>query len=184
MRLVIVTNIPAPYRVPIFNILAEKFGADFLVIFYSRREQTRLWDVPDMKFNHIFLTENFRTRACSAGYVTSSISVLRHLKKFSPDVVITTGFTPSNLCAWAYTMLLKRKHISMSDAWIYSEKNLSPLHKLVRKCVLSRAHAFIGASRGSFLLFNSYGISDEAIFRSHLCVDNQKFKTSARFANR
>jgi len=43
-RIVIVTNIPAPYRIPIYQRLAAKLGYNnFHVIFCSQKEDNREW---------------------------------------------------------------------------------------------------------------------------------------------
>ncbi len=52
------------------------------------------------------------------------------------------------------------------------------LHKWVRRFVFKRSAAFIGASEGSLELFRSYGLADARLFKSHLCVDNERFRVA------
>jgi glycosyltransferase involved in cell wall biosynthesis len=176
MRLVIVTNIPAPYRTPIYTKLAETLGNYFLVIFAARTEPNRSWDLGELKFNHLFLNENITEKSDGFNYVHNNFDVIKHLQTFNPDVVISTGFNPTHLYSWLYTKLFRKKHIPMTDGTIASEKHLSWLHRIVRTIVYKTSHAFLGASKSSKELYKSYGIKGEKIFQSHLCVENERFR--------
>lgn len=56
-RLALVVNEPPPYRIPVFNRLAALPAIDLRVIFCCRREPNRLWNLPRMEFDHVFLRE-------------------------------------------------------------------------------------------------------------------------------
>ena len=173
MRVAIITNMPAPYRVPSWNEVARELGDDFLVIFCCRREPNRQWDVPPILFRHVFLKENFSEKS-PGNYVHNNKDVWRHLNAFSPDVVITGGFNPTMLYAIAYTMVKRKKHIPVSDAWEMAEKHLSSLHMGLRKFVYRFSHAFIACSRKGKAYFESFGLSKESVFVSHLAISNGK----------
>lgn len=184
MKVVLVINIPAPYRVPVFERIAEKLGDGFLVIFAARTEPNRSWNIGELKFNHLFLNENISEKADGFNYVHNNFDVIRHLKTFNPDVVITTGFNPTHLYAWMYAKLFKKKHIYMTDGTIASEKHLSILHRIIRKFVYSTSQAFIGAGHKSRALYESYGISEQNIFQSHLCASNERFYNEIKYQDR
>jgi glycosyltransferase involved in cell wall biosynthesis len=63
----------------------------------------------------------------------------------------------------------------MTDGWIRSEEELSFFHKMLRKIMIKRSDAWIGASAHSAKLLKHYSAIPTAIFRSHLCVDNDNF---------
>lgn len=184
MRVVIVINIPAPYRIPIFEKLSEYLGNDFLVIFAARSEPNRAWNIKELKFNHLFLNENITEKKDGFNYVHNNIDVIQHLKLYNPDVIITTGFNPTHLYAWLYAKLFRKKHVTMTDGTMTTEKHLSWLHKFIRKIVFSTSHAHIGASKSTIFLYESYHIPRRKIFQSHLCVDNGRFYNNLEFAQR
>ncbi len=184
MRLVIVTNIPAPYRTPIYTKLAETLGNYFLVIFAARTEPNRSWDLGELKFNHLFLNENITEKSDGFNYVHNNFDVIKHLQTFNPDVVITTGFNPTHLYSWLFAKLFGKKHIPMTDGTISSEKHLSWLHRIVRTIVYKTSHAFLGASKSSKELYKSYGVKGEKIFQSHLCVSNEEFRNDLKYQDR
>lgn len=184
MKIVLIINIPAPYRVPVFEAIAKEFGKNFKVIFASKREPNRSWQIEDLKFEHVFLEESYSTKSDGFNYVHNNKDVLKHLWAYSPDVVITTGFNPTHLYGWLYTKLRFKKHVYMTDGTIASEKHLSSLHRFLRRIVFGSSHAFIGAGKRSKELFLSYNLPAERIFQSHLCVDNKRFENAKTFDER
>jgi len=184
MKVALVINIPAPYRIPVFEKLAQKLGQDFLVIFAARAEPNRSWNIGELHFNHLFLNENIKEKKDGFNYVHNNFDVIKHLKVFKPDVVITTGFNPTHLYAWLYTKIFRKKHIYMTDGTIESEKHLSLLHKIMRKVVYSSSDAFIGAGQKTKELYKSYNISEEKVFQSHLSASNECFLNSIGFEER
>ncbi len=59
MKIVLVTNIPAPYRVHVYNLVAGELGDDFHVFFCVSNEPNRQWNLGLFEFKHTFLNENF-----------------------------------------------------------------------------------------------------------------------------
>ncbi|MCG8571569.1 MAG: glycosyltransferase family 4 protein [Spirochaetes bacterium] len=184
MRFVIVTNIPAPYRIPIYNILAKKYDQDFLVIYCAKKESNRKWELDNFKFKHVYLKEKVNTSRKGNYYIHNNTDVFQKLKKFKPDVIITTGYNPTHLYAWIYSIFHGAKHIPMTDGWLGSERDLSMLHRIIRKIVFATSRAFIGAGKKSIDLFLSYGVQREKIFQSHLCIDNDKFLINSNRSDR
>ena len=173
MRIALITNIPPPYRIPIFNRLAKWPGIDFHAIFFVRCEPNRLWDLPESEFNQHFLRESFFTyRGRYIHHNPDVIPLLLHLKA---DVIITDGFNPTHLYAYLAARLASCMHVAMTDGTYSSERSLSLLHRLVRRLVYRGSHSFIAASEDGKRLYHSYGIPDAHCFYSWLCVSNESF---------
>ncbi len=174
LSVVIVTNIPAPYRMPIYQKLAAKFGYDhFHVIFCSEKEDNREWIVEHNDFAYTFLKKNYIS--WKSRYIHYNLDVLKVLRQLDPSVVITTGFNPTHLLAFGYTFFYKKVHLPMTDGTFESEQILSGFHRLIRRIVYSQSKTFLGASLGTLRLYTSYGISRERFFQSHLCANNAAF---------
>jgi glycosyltransferase involved in cell wall biosynthesis len=109
-------------------------------------------------------------------YIHNNVDVLGQLVRFAPDVVVTTGFNPTFLYAFFYAVLWRRKHVCMTDGTVLSERDLSGMHRAVRRIVFKLSSAFVGASQGSLDLFKQYNCASERLFKSHLCVDNEIFR--------
>jgi len=55
LRLVIVTNMPTPYRAPVFDRVAATPGISLQVLYATRVEPDRHWDLPALQHEHAFL---------------------------------------------------------------------------------------------------------------------------------
>jgi glycosyltransferase involved in cell wall biosynthesis len=174
LKLAIVVNEPPPYRIPVFNLIARNPEIRLQVIFCCRREPNRLWDLPPVVFDHVFLRERIRT--VQGRYIHNNPDVLLALSRFRPDVVLGNGFNPTHLYAFAWTRLMRRAYIAMTDGTLQSEKSLSVLHVYLRRYVYQRAGAFIAASQGGLALYRSYNVPAARCFRSCLAVDNTRFQ--------
>lgn len=173
MRIAMVTNIPAPYRLPVYEKLAAEPGVELCVFFFSGREPDRAWELPSGGFQQVFLRENFirfRER-----FIHFNPDLWSQLKTYRPDIVITTGFNPSHLIAFAYAVFHRVRHIAMTDGTLVSEQKLSYAHRLVRQIVYRRSAAFLGASDGAAALYRSHGVRPERVYKSFLCADNAAF---------
>jgi glycosyltransferase involved in cell wall biosynthesis len=177
-KIALVVNEPPPYRVPIFNLIAQVPGVTFQVIFCCRREPNRKWNLPPMQFDHVFLRERITT--VNGRYIHNNPDVLLKLQRFAPDVIITNGFNPTHLYAFAYAVAKGIAYVPMTDGTDLSEQALSKVHRMIRRMVYARSRAFIAASAGGERLYRSYGIPEEKIFRSCLCTDNEAYTPPAR----
>jgi glycosyltransferase involved in cell wall biosynthesis len=173
LRIALITNHPPPFRIPIYHKVAATPGIDLRVIFCSPREPNRQWEVPPMHFDHVFLKEHFVTRG--SNFIHNNPDVLTKLSEIAPDVIVTTGFNPTYLYAFAYAVLRGIPHVPMTDGTDVSEQGLSRWHKMIRRIVYARSRAFISASHGGRRLYEGYGIPPERCFQSCLCADNEAF---------
>lgn len=178
LKAAIVSNELPPYRVPMFERLAEVQDISFQNIFCTKREPNRHWELPPLKFDHLFLKDNFIER--NGRYIHNNPDVVRALKRFAPDVVITCGFNPTHLYAFAYAVFSGLPHVAMTDGSLQSEQGLSNVHRRIRRIVYGRTKAYIYASDGGLSLYESYGIEPRRCFKSCLCVDNTAFSNEER----
>ncbi len=176
-RVALVTNIPAPYRLPVYEIVAAQQGIDLCVFYCSGREPDREWDLQSTKFRQVFLEEKFITYRNR--FIHCNPDVWSALRAYRPTVIVTTGFGPTFLLAFLYAKLNGLKHIPMTDGTDVTEATLSLWHRLIRRLVYRGSSAFIGASQGSFRLYASYGLDRRKTFQSHLCSNNDIYFQAA-----
>lgn len=173
IRVAMVTNIPAPYRLPVYEALAADAQIELKVVFCSGREPDREWDLRTARFEQVHLRERFISYR--GRFIHINPDVWGALRSFRPEVVITTGFNPTHLLAYAYACRHGAKHVAMTDGTLDSEEKLSWAHHLVRSRVYAGTQSCIGASNGSFDLYREYGIDETRLFKSHLCANNTAF---------
>lgn len=169
-RVALLVNMPAPYRVPVYDRLASQ--VDLRVIYMAARDADRAWQVPPLGHDHVYL----RGRAVRG--VQLRAGVVAELRRFQPDVVMTAGFHPAMLTAWAYARATGKRHVAVSDAWLGSEAHLSAVHRFVRRRVFRSSAAFVGASAKSIEMFRHHGGTAPTMF-APLSVDNAAFAVAA-----
>ncbi|WP_428425507.1 glycosyltransferase family 4 protein [Methylibium sp.] len=172
-RVAIVINCPAPYRNPVFEVMARDPAIELHVIFCSALEPIRQWDIASSEFSHEYLTEHFTMLHDKVVHINPD--VWSALRRFKPDVVITTGFNPTYLFAYLYCRLHKIHHVPWTDGTAISETTLTRVHKWLRRHIYPRSSTFVGASNGSTELYRLYGIPEELIFKARLCANNEIF---------
>ncbi len=173
LRVVIVTNIPTPYRLPVYEILAKAQDILLKVVYCCEREPNRNWDLSSRVYEAEYLKERFFT--IGNHFVHVNPDVFGVLRRFKPDVVIGTGFNPTHLLAFIYSRLSRCVYVPMTDGTLGSEQVLSVVHRWIRRRVYRRSGAFIAASDGGFDLYKSYGVGFGNCFKSHLCANNEAF---------
>ncbi len=169
-----VTNIPTPYRRPVYEILAAMPDITLKVIYCSEREPDREWDLKSTAYEAKYLNERFYTRGDK--FVHANPEVFGALRSFKPDVVIGTGFNPTHIFAFFYAKMFGCAFVPMTDGTLESERSLSSVHRWVRRRIYRDSKAFIAASDGGFDLYDSYAVKPTAIFKSHLCTNNAAFE--------
>jgi len=173
-KIAMITNIPSPYREEIHILLNEKLKNNYSVFYCAKDEPNRMWKLADSDYNKTFLKKSilkFKNRL-----IYLNIDIIRELKNYNPDVIITAGFNPTMLLSFLWAKFRNKKHIAFTDGTVDSEKSLGKMHRWVRKFVFRYTDAFIGASKKSLELYTSYDISNEKLFLSPLCINNEVYK--------
>lgn len=173
IKTVVVTNVPAPYRVPGWELVSRMSDIKLNVIFCSKSNIDTTLNSNSLGFPTHYLRGKYREYGIR--FLHSDIGIWTLMNELQPEVVVTMGFIPTYLFAFAWAIIHKVPHIAMTDGTIQSEKSLSLIHRFLRKVVFRRSAAFVGASKGSIDLFQSYGIESSKIHQSALCVHNENF---------
>lgn len=171
---VYIGNNPAPYRVPVFNALAEQSDFDFLALFSTPREPIRDWNLPDLKFRHAYM--KVRYFMFRREYVHVNFDVFTQLVKARPDLLILSGFNFTCIFGFLYALVSGCKLGLMIDGTPFSEARLSWVHRLIRWCVCWRLSVWFGPSDQTLALFRSMGAKPQDCFKSHLCARNEAFE--------
>lgn len=176
MKAVLVSNIPAPYREPVYEAVAQAMPGEFGVLYCQPIEPDRAWKFPLGDYPKIFLEgRSFTYHRIYAHHVHWNPGIWRELDRLDPQVVVTNGYNPSHLLSFLWTVVRGRRHVAMTDGWLRSEEHLSFAHRLLRRLVIGRSKACLGASDRSVELLRHYGARPGNCFLSWLCGDNARF---------
>jgi glycosyltransferase involved in cell wall biosynthesis len=173
LRVLFTHNVVAPYRLPIFEALAEDF--DVTVLFCTGDDPDRKWntDLDDYSFNYRTL------RSVGFGPLRLNYSVLAHLLGGNFDAFIlsdTSEALVANITILSYAKarnipcLVWTEVISSTEGQeVYRETTVSALKTRAldrfREFLYQNADAFVAYSSATASYLNNRGIPDDTIFQ-------------------
>ena len=175
-QVVYVSNMPAPYRVPVYDLVQQSSQYKFDLVYLTASEPDRNWrTVFDRSFVHLMKS---RTVSFKGRFIHWTPGLYEKLKSLSPDVIILTGYNPAHLVGAFYAIFHKTKLIIHTDGTMRSEANQSYWHRLIRRLLSFKVSAYIGTGESARELYVSHGAKAENIFISRLAVDNEMFRNN------
>jgi len=185
-RLVIVTEIIAPYRIAVFNALAQHEGIDLKVIFLSETDPTlRQWRVckDEIRFSYEVLP-SWRFRAGGSHFLLNS-GLSASLNEFSPDAIICGGY--NYIASWQAQLWARRRRVRFV---LWSESNTQDARGRRKPVELLKAHfrercdGFVVPGKSAFEYLCLLGAPAERIFAAPNAVDNMFFAAQAEEVKR
>ena len=179
MNHLIISDIPTPWREPVFERVYKRLAGDVQVVYFKHNEKRRLWafgmgNYPKTILKALTLSTNGMERFFNPGIVP----LLLHRR---PRVALIFACIkdPSGWLAMALCRLLGTKIALLDDSWLGRDRGVHRLQRWARRLVYNWfGDAFVGTSRQSLAMFRHYnpGIRDEQCFLSHLPADNDYFE--------
>lgn len=185
-RLVIVTEIISPYRIPLFNTLAQHPEVDLHVIFLGETDPNlRQWQVYKQEIRFSFqVLSSWRRRIGRYNALLNS-GILNALDQASPEVILCGGY--SYVASWQALYWARRNHVSFL---LWSESNLQDsrrshaMTEFFKKQFLHRCSAFVVPGRSACEYVRAHGAQETSIFIAPNAVDNELFARAAENARR
>lgn len=159
MKILIISNIPSPYRIDFFNELGKH--VDLTVVFEARNAKgiTFNWNVDSIKnFKVVFLKEGFINEK------RINFKILKYIKKNTYDHIIITSYV--YLTEMAALLVLKARRIPYYleiDGGLIRQENI--LKKSYKKLLISNAKGYFSPSKLSDDYLVHYGAKRNLIFR-------------------
>jgi len=177
LKNVILTEIIAPYRIPVFNALARRGGVDLHVIFLAETDRTlRQWPVyaDEIRFSYEVLP-SWRWRAGERRFLVNR-GLWSALEAASPQTVICGGYNyPSS---WGSLWWARRRQVRFV---LWTESNERDQRsgragvEWLKRYFVRSCNAFVVPGKSSRAYLLKLGASDEAIFTAPNAVDNRFF---------
>ena len=177
MKTIYLTNIPAPYRENCHELVYKKLNKNYLVIYCAKIEPNRKWSFKKGNYKKLFLKDtviNFGNRNIYFGF-----KIINVLNKEKPNVLVLNGLAPVMIFAFIWAKYSNCKVIASTDSNILTEKSqgLNVIQKIIRILMYPRFDAYIGASKRTLKLFESYGAkAKNKFFVSHYAYPTDKLK--------
>lgn len=176
-RLVIITEIISPYRIPLFNALAQRCEVDLHVIFLAETDPSlRQWHVykDEIKFSYQIL-DSYRRRIGRFNLLLNR-GCSRALSNAMPNLVLCGGY--NYVAAWEALFWARHHGVPF---FLWSESNLQdirqglPLVEFLKAEFISRCSGFVVPGRSAKHYLRWHGVRDQAIVTAPNAVDNEFF---------
>jgi len=181
LRLVILTEVIAPYRIPVFNALAEQPGIDLQVIFLSETDPSlRQWNVykDEIRFAWEVLP-SWRRRIGKYNLLLNR-GLSAALGRMSPKVLICGGY--NYLASWEALWWARRHRIPMllwSESTARDLRSGHLLTEALKNRFLQSCDGFVVPGKSSWAYLESLGVTDRPIITAPNAVDNDFFASAA-----
>lgn len=181
-KVFLITNIPTPYRIPLFNELHEKLkekGLRLTVIFGAYIYSYRKWhvDLSSCKFDYRVLSSRRLTLLDGEKVMFTYRGLLGLVLKEQPKVIIANAFSIATFKLWLVSWIKKIRYLIWSGAIESKWGADSPIRKIYRKLLVRKAAGFIayGTKAKEFLV--GLGAKPEDVEIGINTVDIQFFRS-------
>jgi glycosyltransferase involved in cell wall biosynthesis len=181
-KTLILTEIIAPYRIPVFNALARRGDLDLHIIFLAETDEAlRQWSVykDEIHFSHQVLP-SWRWRVGKNSFLVNR-GLWPALSKVAPEVIICGGY--NYIASWE-ALLWERRHGVAFVLW--SESNADDLRQRrlwvesLKTYFLRHCDRFVVPGKASRQYLKSLGSAEASISIAPNAVDNNLFAIEAR----
>ncbi|MGB9234769.1 MAG: glycosyltransferase family 4 protein [Terriglobales bacterium] len=176
-RVLILSEIMSPYRIPVFNALAQHQAVDLHVVFLAETDAgLRQWRIykDEICFSYDVLP-SWRFRA-GRHKLLLNWGLRSCLKRFAPNTVICGGY--SYFASWAALSWARRHHV---DFVLWSESNSNDARRefawveSMKSNFLARCHRFVVPGKASLSYLQTMGLAEKNITVAPNAVDNNWF---------
>ncbi len=180
-RLVILTEIISPYRIPLFNALAQHAEVDLQVIFLAETDpHLRQWQIPkeEIEFSYRVLP-SWRRRVGRFNALLNH-GVGRALADAAPDVILCGGY--NYVASWQSLLWARAHHIPF---FLWSESNEQDLRRglalveFLKTRFLRKCSGFVVPGRSAMEYLRVHKVDEDAVFVAPNAVDNDFFAWAA-----
>ena len=180
-KIVLLTEIIAPYRIPVFNALAVHAGVDLQVIFLAETDEAlRQWRVytDEIRFSYQVLP-SWRWRAGKRSLLVNH-GLWAALDAARPQAILCGGYNYP--ASWESLWWARRRNVRFV-LWTESNERDKRSERAavewLKRYFVSSCDAFVVPGKSSFAYLRTLGASEQVIFTAPNAVDNTFFATRA-----
>ncbi|TKB81545.1 MAG: glycosyltransferase family 4 protein [Nitrospira sp.] len=170
VKLAVLTNILAPYRIPLFEALQRRVE-EVSVLLMAQQEENRQWTVGEVPFRTEVLPGfHFQPKGRDVS-LHVNYGVMAALKRFNPDVVVSGGYAAANIQAMLYCRVFRTAFVSWGELTSKDGKGASGVRRILRRWVTSGSAGAIASSSEAGDAFVHHGMDRERVLLALLPVN-------------
>jgi len=179
-RMLLITNIPTPYRIPLFNELNRQLsdeGYSLKVIFGALEYTRRKWEInlEECKFEYLVLPSRAIRLGNSESAIFTYSGLNRLLAKERPVAVLTNAFSLATTKLWLRNRIKRTPYVIWSGAIESKNRPISRYRIMQRKVLVRGAAGYVtyGTRAKEYLV--SLGAEEDSIHIGINTVDTEFF---------
>jgi glycosyltransferase involved in cell wall biosynthesis len=170
MRIALLTEIAAPFRLPLFAALAAKPDVDLRVLFLAENDPRRNYP----SYERAFESEVLRGRDALVGrhWVVLDVGVLGRLRRLRPDVVLVGGWNqPAFWQAALYARLARVPLVVWVESTARDERAGRGPTEVAKRALVRSAAGFLVPGRAAAEYVRSLGAREIAVAPNAIDLD-------------
>jgi glycosyltransferase involved in cell wall biosynthesis len=172
MRLALLTEIPAPFRIPLWNALSALPGIELRILFLSERDPRRDYEVRPDEWLFDSRVLSGRDVVLRHRWLVLSRGVRDELERFSPDLVLVGGWNqPALLQAARFSHRRGLPFALWVESTARDERPNSRLLEAVKGRLIRSADGFLVPGRAAAEYLRGFGVAPERIAVAPNAVD-------------
>ncbi len=188
-KVLIISNIPSPYRTALFSYLQKSQKEyRFQVLYTGHREADRAWTTREDLEDTFF--QDAKVLSVKGGEVGGTATRFIHipkglgstLNKLDPDIIVGSEYNLSAVQAFLWAKRRQIPYINLTDGTLRSETYIGTMQKLTRKLIISGAAAFLASSTKAKEKLLAWGAVENKIALSYLTVPTEEYLKLGRQA--
>jgi len=186
MKLALLTNMIAPYRLPLFSLLADEF--DLLLLHGGKEANRYSWSSLEGALPNARVVRAWGWQIRHARKVNGKVfdekfihitpGLISHLLGFRPDAIISNEMGFRSMIALAYGTVFRKPVWIWWGGTLHSERNIGSLRKVLRKIITLWADRWVTYGQTSTEYLLSLGVKRDRILESQNAIDEKRFKTN------
>lgn len=176
-KIILVTEIISPYRIPVFNEIARGLKDRFRVFFLGETEKRRKWKIykQNIKFYYEVLPSILFQRKDASPYFFNP-TIICKLMKYSPEIIITGGYQhPSYFLAMLYAKFFRKRIILWCESNKHDQRCVYFWKEYYKRWFVRNCSGCIVPGKASFEYIVSLGADSKNIWIAPNAVDSDYF---------
>lgn len=179
MQRIIISDIPTPWREPVFERVYQRLNGAVEVVYFKDNEKRRLWTFKMGGYPKTILKAFTVTTSGTERFFNPGI--IPFLLRRRPRVAMVSSCLkdPSGWLAMFLCRVIKARIALLEDSWLGRERSIGRLQRLARHVAYNYfCDASVGSSLQCIGLHRHYNprLKEEQCFLSHLVADNDYFE--------
>ena len=186
IRVVIITEIISPYRIPLFNALARRPEADLHVVFLGETDpELREWRVYKDEIRFSFQVLSSWRRRIGRYNALLNAGLWSALNQSKPQVIVCGGY--SYFASWEALFWAQHHKVPFllwSESNQQDQRRRSAAIEFLKRWFLGGCDGFVVPGRSAYEYIRAQAVGDKESFIAPNAVDNQLFADGAEIARK